>query len=319
MNELANREVCYPIPTDTQTLVDRWIAFADVKPTTEKNYRKAVKQFVKYLAENGIQNPTRETVKEWKDWLLDNRSAGTAQLYITAIKIWFRWLEQEGIYPNVTDHLKSPKGATKGHKRDAMNVSQIRKLLATIDRKTETGKRDYAMLLTMFSTCLRTVSISKADIKDLEGFKDWLKDHHSPVRLYYQGKGKTDKSIPVKLETDVLEALEDYLRCRKNYSDNDPLFAGASRRIRNERLRTESISRIFKTRCRQAGIESARITAHSARHSGATIALKAGSTLEEVQQLLGHESITTTMIYIHDINREKNESEKRILNAIFSD
>lgn len=319
MNDLMNASAVYPVPQKTEQLIKDWIAFADVKPTTEKNYRKAIKQFMVYLHENNIQNPTRQDIQNWKNWLIQNRSAGTAQLYLTSIKIWFKWLELEGIYPNITDHIKSPKAKSKGHKRKAMSPEQIKKLLAGIDRTTETGKRDFCMLLLMFSTCLRTVSISRADIKDLDGYEDWKKDSSKEVRLYHQGKGHDDTDEYVKLDQKVLEALNDYLGSRPDYTSDEPLFTGASRRIKGERLRTESISRIFKTRCRNVGIEDSRIVAHSARHSGATLAIKAGASLEQVQQLLGHESITTTMIYVHDITREENETEHKIIESIFKE
>lgn len=309
MNDLINRDQQTLAIATAPDLVDQWIKFADVKTTTEKNYRKAIKQFGMYLKENRIQNPTRDNVQEWKTWLMANRSAGTAQLYLTAIKLFFRFLDQHGYYPNVADHIKSPK-PDKGHKKEAMNPKQISKVLAAIDRKTEAGKRDYAMLMLMFSTGLRTISIANANMEDLD---------RETGRLYYKGKGKEGKNAYVKVDAIVLAAIDAYLAARPKTAPNDPLFAGAGRQVRDERLRTESISRIFKTRCRKAGIDSARITAHSARHSAATIALRSGSTLEEVQQLLGHESITTTMVYIHDLNRERNQSEHRIISAIMQE
>jgi integrase/recombinase XerC len=82
-------------------------------------------------------------------------------------------------------------------------------------------------------------------------------------------------------------------------------------------LYTESISRIIKTHFRNVGMNSDRLTAHSLRHTAATLNLLNGGTLEETRQMMRHTSINTTMIYNHAIERAKNNSEKRTAFAIF--
>ena len=67
----------------------------------------------------------------------------------------------------------------------------------------------------------------------------------------------------------------------------------------------------------EAGLESDRLTAHSLRHTAATLNLLNGGTVEETQQLLDHKNINTTLIYSHALERAKNNSEQRIAKAIF--
>ena len=82
-------------------------------------------------------------------------------------------------------------------------------------------------------------------------------------------------------------------------------------------MTTKSISRICKESLIAAGYDSDRLTAHSFRHTAATLNLMNGASVEETQQLLGHKNINTTLIYSHALERAKNNSEKRIAKAIF--
>jgi integrase/recombinase XerC len=82
-------------------------------------------------------------------------------------------------------------------------------------------------------------------------------------------------------------------------------------------MTTRSISRIVKDRLIEAGFDSDRLTAHSLRHTAATLNLLNGGTVEETKQLLRHSNINTTLIYSHALERAKNDSENRIARAIF--
>jgi integrase/recombinase XerC len=82
-------------------------------------------------------------------------------------------------------------------------------------------------------------------------------------------------------------------------------------------MTTRSISRTVKQRLQQIGLDSDRLTAHSLRHTAATLNLLNGASIEETQQLLGHSNINTTLIYAHALERASNNSESRIAGAIF--
>ena len=294
----------------SEDLYRRWIAYIDVAEESEKTYRKAMRQFFRYLSDQKVAKPTREDIISYKDYLLREHKPTTVQLYMTTLKLFFQWTAQENIYPDVAQHIKSAKVDASVHKRDYMTSRQVGKVLEAIDRSSLKGKRDYAMLSLMVTTGLRTVSIVNADVEDIRTAGD-------ATVLYYKGKGHQGKSIYVKLAAPVEDAICDYLKARGNVSGEDPLFASDANRNNGERMTTRSVSRIAKGSMIDVGLDSDRLTAHSFRHTAATLNLLNGASLEETQQLLDHSSITTTMIYAHALERANNNSENRIASAIF--
>lgn len=281
----------------------RFIEYIDVKPKSAETYTKALRRFNEYLKENGISAPDRQTIINWRDDLAARLKASTVQLYLTAVKLFFKWLEQEGIYRDIADRVKAPK-QNIGHKKDYLTVEQSRQLLTAA---TE-NKRDYALLLLMLTTGIRTVEVTRANIQDLKEVAG------QPV-LFIQGKGADDKTEYVKIDPALYTAILEYLEERQP-EKTDPLFTSSSNRHINGRLTTRSISRIVKKYLIKAGYNSERLTAHSLRHTTAHINLKYGATVEETRDLLRHRNIATTYIYINEMNREKNNSELRVARAI---
>lgn len=290
-------------------LWQRWIAFVDAKPATVATYTRAMRSFFGWLSERGIQQPTRADVIFYRDQLKKSHKPATVQTYMVAVRLFFRWAAQENIYPNVADHVKGAK-LTAGHKKDYFTSAQMRTILDDIDRSTLTGLRDYAMLALMVTTGLRTVSVASANIEDLRTVGD------STV-LYYRGKGRDEKAEYVKLADPVEQAVRAYLKARGTATPNAPLFASAAHQNNGGRMTTRTVSRIAKKAMQRAGYDSERLTAHSLRHTAATLNLLNGGSLEETQQLLGHGNIATTMIYSHALERAGNQSENRIAAAIF--
>ena len=180
-----------------------------------------------------------------------------------------------------------------------------------INRNSLEGMRNFAMFGLMAVCGLRTIEISRADIADLRNVA-------GVTCLYIQGKGKTSKSDFVKVPPQVEKAIRAYLNARGNVSGNAPLFASCSRRNRNQRLTTRTISGVAKSAMINAGYISERWTAHSLRHTSVTIALMAGNTLDDVKAFARHNSVNTTLIYAHNINRLKSACEASIAKAIFS-
>lgn len=227
-----------------------------------------------------------------------------------AVKLFFSWLEQEGIYPNVADRIKGAKLDTD-HKKDYLTTKQVVKLLNGIERNTLKGKRDYAIISLMVTAGLRTIEIARANIEDLRTVADF-------TALYIQGKGHEEKTDYIKVVEQVEDAITDYLQARGEKNKKAPLFASIANRDAGERMTTRSISRIAKERLQAVGLDSERLTAHSLRHTTATLNLLNGGTVEETQQLLRHTNINTTLIYSHALERAKNNSEARIAKAIFA-
>ena len=292
-----------------ERLIARWESYIDVAPKSKETYRKAIKQFLVYLSDNGIVQPTRETVIEWRDSLKADHKATTVQTYLTAVKLFFRWLEQEGIYRNIADHVKGVRVST-GHKKDYLTSKQSHRVLETIDTDTLKGLRDYAIVGLMLTTGLRTVEVTTADIADLRTVGD-------ATVLFIKGKGKEEKADYVKLAPQVEDAIRAYLTARGATEESAPLFTSTSRNNYGERMTTRSIRAIAKGSMIAAGYNSDRLTAHSMRHTAGTLALLNGASTREVQQLLRHSNINTTMIYAHELDRARNNSELKVANAIF--
>lgn len=290
------------------SVLNRWESYIDVSPRSREEYGKAVRRFFSYMTDNGIKQPTRETVMGWRESLKDNLKATTIQMYLTSVKLFFRWTEQEQIYPNIADHVKAPRVST-GHKKDCLTCEQSQKVLSSINTDTLQGKRNYAIIALMLTTGLRTIEVIRADIGDLRTVGDC-------TVLFIQGKGKDEKADYVKVVPKVEEVIRDYITTR-GASSNEPLFTSMSRNSYGQRMTTRSIRAIAKESMKAAGLDSDRLTAHSMRHTAGTLALLNGASIREVQQLLRHSNINTTMIYAHEIDRANNDSELRVANAIF--
>lgn len=294
----------------TNELYQQFVAYLDAKPKTVETYTKALRQLDSYFVAHGIRQPKREDVIAFRE---DLKATGhkptTIQNYITAARLFFSWLEQAGIYPNVAAHVKGAK-LDREHKKNYLTSRQVKAVLADIDRTTLQGKRDYAMLVLMVTGGLRTVEVERADIGDMQTLGD------STV-LYIQGKGRDEKTEYVKLDAHVEAAIRDYLKARGEAKPDAPLFASTSNNNRGKRMTTRAISGIAKAHMLEAGYNSDKLTAHSLRHTAVTLSLLAGQPLEEVQQFARHANISTTMIYNHALDKAKNGCSAAIANAIF--
>lgn len=293
----------------SQDLFTRWELFIDAAPKTIDTYRRNIRQFINYLQTNNITRPAREDIIAFRDSIALNHRPSTVQNYLAAVKQFFRWTAQEGLYPNIADHVKGVK-LDKGFKKDYLTSTQAGKLLADIDRSTLKGLRDYAIISLMITTGLRTIEVQRANIEDLRTVADF-------TALFVQGKGHTERGEYVKVIAPVESAIRDYLKARGKAKDNQPLFACISNKNAGGRMTTRSISRIAKDCLLGSGFNSSRLTAHSLRHTAATLNLLNGATPEETQQLLRHTNINTTLIYSHALDRASNKSEDRIGRAIF--
>ena len=289
---------------------DRFINYLDASPKTVETYKKALRQFFNYLAINGIRQPQREDVIAFRD---DLKASGlkptTVQNYITATRLFFKWTEQEGLYPNIAEHVKGAK-LDKNHKKDYLTSRQAKEVLASIETDTEEGLRNYAILSLMVTGGLRTIEVSRADVGDLRTLGE-------NTVLYIQGKGREEKTEYIKISEPVEQAIRTYLKARGNVEEGQPLFTSTSNNSRGKRISTRTVSGIVKTALKNAGYDSARLTAHSLRHTAITLALLAGREITEVQQFARHANLNTTMIYNHALDQAKNGCSDVISNAIF--
>lgn len=307
MTELATY---LPENAGFDALIDDFKAFVDVKPQALRTYLNGIKSFISYTKSHGITNPTRETVINFRESLRNDYKPTTIQTYLAGIRRFFQWLALKGYKSgNIAANVKGVR-LTRDFKKDCLTADQTKDLLESIDRSSLAGKRDYAMLSLMVTTGLRDCEVSRACIEDMQTIA-------GQSALFIQGKGHDGKDQAVKLAPKVEKAIREYLKERGETDKKAFLFTGFSNRNADgAAMTTRSISRIVKSRMQAIGLDSERLTAHSLRHTAATLNLLNGGTLEETQQLLRHSSITTTQIYSHALTWADRKSESRIADAI---
>ena len=286
-------------------LFERWILFSQVNPKSAETYQKSIKILADYFAERKISLPTRDDFLNYREFLKKKYSVATANLAITAARLFFTFLHVEGyIKNNPAEHLKGFK-EVKGHKKEALAADDAKDILQTFSGEKLNDLRDKAIFALMVTAGLRTIEVSRANVEDLfcRGKKYFL---------YVQGKGHEEKDAVVKVPPQVFSLIQTYLSKRGKVEGNSPLF-GSSR----GRLLSTSVSRIVKKAMRRAGFDSSKLTAHSLRHTAATNALRNGATLRQVQQMLRHSNIAVTEIYLHELDRMDNNAEDLAAKNLF--
>ena len=292
------------------TMVSRFAEFLDVAPVTVRTYVSGVRAFAKFLAAQNVARPVRNDVVAFRRSLENSgRKPSTIALYLSSLRRFFSWTENEKLYANITAGVKAPK-QSRGHKKDALAGYQVKEMLQHINKNNVEGLRNYAILSLMTCGGLRTIEITRAKLDDFRSVGV------VPV-LYIQGKGRTDKDEFVKLPQQVEQAIRQYIAAKGKTAKNMPLFTSESDRNRGHGLTTRTISGIAKRAMLDAGFNSTRLTAHSLRHTAITLALMGGQSLTDVQAFARHSNINTTMIYNHSVNRMMSACENTIAKEIF--
>ncbi len=313
MSEIIRAEagtITAPQASISEATYLRFISFADVKEKSAETYTRNLRPMFRYFAENGITQPQREDIISYRESLKARGLKPTSvQNYITASRLFFQWTEQERIYPNIAAHVNGAK-LDREHKKDYLTTSQCKRVLGGIDRSSPIGLRDYAVVSLVITGALRTIEVSRADIGDLRTLGDM-------TVLYIQGKGRDEKTEYVKVPEPVEAAIRAYLKARGESDPSAPLFSSESNNSKGGRMSTRSISGLCKAAMVNAGYNSSRLTAHSMRHTGVTLALMNGASLEEAQEYARHANIATTMIYNHALEKAKNGCSAAVSKAIF--
>ena len=287
-------------------ILERFVRNMDATDLTKQLYKKRMEYFFVWMTEEQILKPDREHILEYKKQLKSRGlQANSIGSYLVAIRSFFEWANNQGIYPNIAANIRGAK-RSKGFRRDALTLSQTKNLLGSVNRKSMKDLRDLALINLLVRTGLRTIEVVRADIEDLRQVSS------ESLGLWVQGKGHDAKDQYVVLIEDCVEPLMAYLTARGNVSPGDPLFASTSDGNRGARLSTRTIRKIVKTRMRDISINHPRLSAHSLRHTAVSLSLAAGATLIEAQQMARHTSPETTMIYAHGLERAKGHAEKRL-------
>lgn len=205
---------------------------------------------------------------------------------LSALKSFFKWLMMEGmIEENPCDMTDAPKLGT--YLPDVLSVEEVEAVMEAIDTSTHLGLRDRAIIETLYGCGLRVSEAVGLRISNLyldEGF------------IKVQGKGSKERLVPIgDMASDAIMA---YLEVRKNFpydrNNDDVLFLNRY----GKSLSRVSMFKTVKTAVLLAGIRK-EVSPHTFRHSFATHLVENGADLRVVQEMLGHESITTTEIYTH--------------------
>lgn len=299
-------------------MIDSWLAKLDVSDKTKRLYRLGMKAFEGFARENGhndLDALTEEDVLEFKRQLLGKCSPSTVSAYLIGVRSFYRSPASEGLKDIAANVGGAPKA--RGFKKDILSPEQAEKMLDAAWGDTELEKRNYAILNLMLRTGLRDIEVVRADVGDID------RNGIRPV-LHVQGKGRAEKDAFVVLTERSLGPIEDYLHVRKRanvgadsdevkeLNDDAPLFASVSNRNLGGRLTTRTVSGIAKAAMRAIGIDDARHSAHSLRHTAVTYALLGDARLEEAQQMARHADVSTTQLYAHHVERLKNPAEAKI-------
>jgi len=219
-----------------------------------------------------------------------NYSAATMARKIATLRSFYKWADRRGLADrNPMTLIRTPRQSKRLPK--AISIEQVERLLSAPSEADTLGRRDRAMLETLYSTGIRVSELVGLDAADLDVAGEALK---------VKGKGKKERLVP--LGSHALLAIRTYIdmiaadpRFRDNWNaETSPLFINKH----GSRLSSRSVRRKLDKYLREVGLDPS-ISPHTLRHSFATHLLENGADLRSVQELLGHQSLSTTQVYTH--------------------
>jgi integrase/recombinase XerC len=288
----------------------------DFSVHTVRSYKNDLKQFCEFLADPGVDSAGADTdaphpdpealaqkvesqilhagPQEIRAYLAHMRTAGyssaTIARKLAAIRSLYKYLVRTGrIEASPVSVVRTPKQDKRLPK--CLDIEQVTALITAPDSSTFLGARDRGILETIYSAGLRI-----SELVALNG--DSLEEISETLRI--RGKGKKERIVP--LGSKALEAIRAYLLKRNAHfvlGRDEALFVNKF----GKRITSRSVRRTFNKYLAIAGI-SQRVSPHVLRHSFATHMLNAGADLRSIQEILGHESLSTTQVYTHLSSRQ---------------
>jgi len=255
------------------------------------SYSRDVKKLIRFLEDNAMTlSPLKiseEHIQQFVYQCAKHLNARSQARLISGLRNFFDYLVFENYRDNnPTQLIESPKIGRK--LPDTLSTNEIDDIIKQIDLSTPQGERNRAMLETLYSCGLRVSELITLKISDLffdEGF----------IRVL--GKGNKQRFVPInKLNQKYINTYIEDVRCHLDVQKGfeDTVFLNR----RGHQLSRNMVFMILKDLTAKAGIKKS-ISPHTFRHSFATHLLERGADLRAIQQMLGHESITTTEIYMH--------------------
>lgn len=286
-----------------QSLIIDFVNYIDRGEKTTRTYLTNLRQFFKWLQETGTTAPTRADIILYRNYLSQSRKPNTVKQYLQSVRQFFSWTAANNLYPNIAANIHAPKVRQDAHKKDALTAADVLAIEQSIDRTTEQGKRLFAMYLLAVTAGLRTIELSRANIKDLE-------QRNGTACIYIYGKGRAEADQKKPIAPQVYDAIREYIDSRTDHpTESSPLFVATGNRSGGKRIAPTTISTMLKRAMQQAGYNSDRLTAHSLRHTAGNAVMElTGDNLFITQTYMRHASPTTTEIYLHR-DTEKQEAE----------
>jgi len=256
-----------------------------------KNYIWDVEKLIAFLIENDISiSPItigKETVQRFVYDIAKTVSPRSQARIISGLKSFFNYLNFEDYRKdNPMDLLESPKIGRK--LPDTLSEDEINQLIGAIDLSKPEGERNRAMLETLYGCGLRVSELINLKISDLFFEEDFIK---------VTGKGDKQRFVPISdFNKKYINIYRKEIRIHQSIQKgfDDILFLNR----RGKQLTRAMIFTIIKQLAIKIDLGKS-ISPHTFRHSFATHLLQNGADLRAIQQMLGHESITTTEVYMH--------------------
>ncbi len=258
---------------------------------TIANYTFDLERLCAFLNENTIsvspENISEETIQQFIYAVSKEVNARSQARIISGLRSFFSYLIFEDYRTDSPMELiEAPKIGRK--LPDTLSVEDIDNLIAAVDLSTPEGERNRAILETLYSCGLRVSELISLKISDLffdEGF------------IKITGKGNKQRFVPIAQNTQrFIELYKNTIRNQLNIAKGheDTLFLNR----RGKQLTRAMVFTIIKTLAVKINLQK-NISPHTLRHSFATHLLENGADLRSIQMMLGHESITTTEVYVH--------------------
>lgn len=271
--------------------IDRFVGYLENERRLSANsvvgYRRDLAHFEQFLQTNDAHF-LQLTPHQLRDFVAARHRKGVAsksiQRNLSAIRTFYNYLLREQLVEfNPAAGISAPKGARK--LPATLDVDQMEGLLSGGDREDPLSIRDHAMFELIYSSGLRLSELTHANCSAI----NW--DEQNIVVV---GKGNKERIVPVGSK--ALEALEQWLQLRSGIAavGEEALFVGQ----RGRRIAPRTIQQRLSRLAKEKGI-SQRVHPHLLRHSFASHLLESSGNLRAVQEMLGHENISTTQIYTH--------------------
>ena len=254
---------------------------------TARGYVDFVRPFAATRLHGGVLDFASLTAADVTGFVLGacpGRAVGSAKLIVCSLRSLLGWLHVTGATPvSLAGAVPSVAGWRLSALPKGLEPGQLRRLLAACDRRTATGRRDYAIMLLLARLGLRAGEVAHLGLGDI----DW---RHGEVAIV--GKGNRAERLP--LPADVGAAIAAYLRRgRPGTAEGRSVFVRVH--APHRALTAGGVTMVVFGAAQRAGLP--KMHAHRLRHTAATAMLRAGSSLPEVGQVLRHRSPLTTAIY----------------------